>query len=186
MIFGHQTRGAIVQVLSTISAVAAEAFLYKHLGVSEVPSFLPLLVSAPPEALKTMLTELLANNKILYGAAPVKHAFKTGIEEHERWALHDGWVVETGILVRVTPAAEEATGIRDKFLQDIQTSGLDADGAIEILVEDSSKDFVAVPPDFNGSITKIRIALETLARRARLPSQKRRAAVTLMTRGERH
>jgi len=174
MIFSHQTRGAIVQVLSTISTAATETFLYKHLGVSEVLSFLSALASAPPEALKAMLTELLANNKILYGAAPVKHVFKSGIEELERWALHDGWIVENGTLVRVTPAAEEATGIRDKFLQDIQTSGLDADSAIKTAVEDSSKNFVAEPPDFNGSTTKVRIALETVARRAAVAVAKKK------------
>jgi hypothetical protein len=176
MIFSHQTRAAIVQVLSTISTATAETFLYKHLGVSKVPSFLPVLASAPPEALKAMLTELPANNKILYGAAPVKHVFKSGIEELERWALHDGWIVENGTLVRVTPAAEEATGIRDKFLQDIQTSGLDADSAIKTAVEDSSKNFVAEPPDFNGSTTKVRIALETVARRAAVAVAKKRGA----------
>ena len=166
MIFSHQTRGAISQVMLTISTAAAETFLYKHLGVSQVPSFLPVLASAPPEALKAMLTELLANNKLLYAAAPAKHVFKNGIKELERWALHDGWIVENGTLVRVTPAAEEATGIRDKFLQDIATSGLDVDSAIKTAVENSSKDFVAEPPDFNGSTTKVRIALETVARRA--------------------
>jgi hypothetical protein len=166
MIFSHQTRGSIVQVLSTISTAAAETFLYKHLGVPDVGSFLPVLASAPSEALMAMLTEILANNKVLYGAAPVKHVFKSGVEELQRWALHDGWIVENGALVRVTPAAEEATGIRDKFLQDIQKSGLDADGAIKTAIEDSSKHFVAVPPDYNGATTKVRIALETVARRA--------------------
>jgi hypothetical protein len=104
----------------------------------------------------------------------VKHVFKSGIEELERWALHDGWIVENGTLVRVTPAAEEATGIRDKFLQDIQTSGLDADSAIKTAVEDSSKNFVAEPPDFNGSTTKVRIALETVARRAAVAVAKKK------------
>lgn len=166
MIFSHQTRGAITQVLSTISTTGAETFLYKHLGELQVSSFLSVLAYAPPEALKAMLAELLANNKLLYVEAPVKHVFKSGIEELERWVLHDGWIVEEGVLVRVTPAAEEATGIRDKFLQDIATSGLDLDGAIKTAVENSSKDFVAQPPDFNGSTTKVRIALETVARRA--------------------
>ena len=45
-------------------------------------------------------------------------------------------------------------------------SGLDEDSAIEKAVEDSSKNFVAEPPDFNGSTTNVRIALETVARRA--------------------
>ncbi len=91
--------------------------------------------------------------------------FESGIQDLERWVLHDGWIVESGTLVRVTPAAEEATGVRDKFIHDLATSGLDEDGAIKTAVENSSKDFVAVPPDFNGSTTKVRIALETVARR---------------------
>jgi len=166
MIFSHQTRGAIAQILASVSTEGARTFLYKHLGELQVSSFLPVLAFAAPEALKAMLTELLANNKLLYAAAPVKHVFMSGIEELERWALHDGWIVEDGSLVRVTPVAEEITGIRDKFLQDISTSGLDGDGAIKTAVENSSKDFVAQPPDFNGSTTKVRIALETVARRA--------------------
>ena len=166
MIFSHQTRGAIAQVLSTVSTETAKTFLYKHLDELQAPSFLRVVAFAPPEALKAMLTELIANNKILYRSAPLKHVFTSGIEELERWALHDGWIVENGTLVRVTPVAEEVTGIRDKFLQDIQTSGLDNDGAIKTAVEDSSKHFVAEPPDFNGSTTNVRIALETVARRA--------------------
>ena len=166
MIFSHQTRGAIVQVLSAISTETAETFLYKHLDELQAPSFLRVVAFAPPEALKAMLTELIASNKILYKSAPVKHVFNSCVEDLERWALHDGWIVENGTLVRVTPAAEEATGIRDKFLQDIQSSGLDKDGAIKTAVEDSSNHFVAETPDFNASTTKVRIALETVARRA--------------------
>lgn len=165
-IFSHQTRGAIAQILTTISNEGARIFLYKHLGEEQVSSFLTVLAHATPEALKAMLTELLANHKLLYAAAPVKNVFMSGIVELERWALHDGWIIEEGSLVRVTPAAEEATGIRDKFLQDIATSGLDGDGAIKTAVENSSKDFIAQPPDYNGSTTKVRIALETVARRA--------------------
>lgn len=166
MIFSHQTRGAIVQVLSAVSTTAAETFLYKHLGEFGIVSYLPVVASAPPAALKAMLAELLANNKILYKEAPVKHVFLSGVEDLKRWALHDGWTVEEGRLVRLTPVAEETTGIRDRFLQDIQMSGLDDDSAIRVAVENSSKDFVAEPPDFNGATTKVRIALETMARRA--------------------
>ena len=175
IIFSHQTKGAMAQVLFTISTIAAETFLYKHLGCEQhEPSFLPIVASAPPEALKNMLTEILANNKILYSEAPVKHVFKSGVEELERWALHDGWIVENSALVRVTPAAEEITGIRDKFLQDVQSSGLGDDGVINKAVEDSSKDFVAEPPDFNGSTTNVRIALETVARRAAIATSKKK------------
>ena len=166
MVFSHQTRGAIAQILTFISGTSAETFLYKHLGVSEASSFLPVLASAPSEAIRAMVTELLAHHKLLYAAAPVKHVFLSGIADLERWTLHDGWIVENGALVRVTPAAEEATGVRDRFLQDLAKSDLDVDAAIKAAVEGSSKDFVAEPPDFNACATKVRIALETVARRA--------------------
>jgi hypothetical protein len=150
MIFSHQTRGAVVQILTYISPDDVEVLLYKHLGVLKVSSFLTVLVSSLPEALKAMVTELLAHNTLLRAAAPVKHIFESGINDLARWALHDGWIVENGALVRVTPAAEEATGVRDKFLQDLASSGLDADGTVRTAVENSSKDFTAEPPDFNG------------------------------------
>lgn len=176
MIFSHHTRGAIAQVLSTISDQAAETFLYKHLNELRPRSYLHLIVAAPSENLKTMVIEILANNKILYKEAPTKHVFVSGVEELKRWVLHDGWIVENGSLVRVTPAAEEATGIRDKFLQDIQASGLDGDGAIGKAVEESSKSFIADPPDFNGSSTNVRIALETIARRAAIATAKKKGS----------
>lgn len=177
MIFSHQTRGAMAQVLSTVSTEAAKTFLYKHLGISEMYSFVLILAEAPPDPLRAMLNELLVHNKILYAAAPVKHVFNSGIEELERWALHDGWIVDDGALVRVTPAAEEATGIRDKFLQDLATTILDSDGAIRNAVESASKNFVSQPPDFNGSITNVRITLETVARRAAIVIEGRPSGV---------
>ena len=166
MVFSHQTRGVIAQILTAISTGGAETFLYKHLGVANVPSFVGALANASDDALRAMATELIVNNKLIRAAAPIKHVFESGVEDLERWVLHDGWIVEEGGLVRVTPAAEETTGIRDKLIEDLASSGLDSDGSIRKVVEDSSKDFNVQSPDFNGSITKVRITLESIARRA--------------------
>ena len=129
-IFSHQTRGAIAQILTFISDDAAKNFLYKHLGVSSV-SFLYTLDDAPDEALRAMTTELLENNAFLRAAAPTKWVFERGIADLERWVLHDGWIVEKGAIVRVMPAAEEITGVRDKLIEDLSASGLDDDDAIK-------------------------------------------------------
>lgn len=166
MIFSHQTRGTIAQILAAVSTDGSATFLYKHLGVSIGQPFVSILAKTPDGTLQAMATEIIANNKSLRRAAPVKNIFDSGVEELQRWVLHDGWVVDGGALVRVTPAAEEMTGVRDKLVEDLANCGLDADGAVRRAVQDSSKDFVAQPPDFNGSTTKVRIALETIARRA--------------------
>jgi len=158
----------MAQVLAASSDNAARTFIYKHLGViaSKLPRPRVIMRDAAPEALRSMLVELLAGNKLLRAAAPLKDVFDDAVGELRRWVLHDGWTIEGTALVRVTPLAEEVTGVRDKLTEDLATSGLDQDGAIRAALDGSSKDFVAQPADFNGSITKARIALETVARRA--------------------
>jgi hypothetical protein len=118
------------------------------------------------EEMKSMLIEMLAGNAMLRSAAPGKHVFDDAIDDLKRWIFHDGWIVEGTDILRITPMAEEVTGVRDKLLEDLDKSGLDNDTTIRALLDYSSKDFVAQPPDFNGSITKARIAFETVARRA--------------------
>jgi hypothetical protein len=176
MTFSHQTRGAMAQVLTTVSEDAARTFLYKHTGLlaSQMPPIRSILRDASPEVLTSMLFELLGSNKVLRLAAPVKHVFESAVEDLARWALYDGWAVEKTTLVRVTPLAEEVTGVRDKLIEDLGTSGLDADGAVAVALEGSAKDFVSEPPDLNGSVTKVRIALETIARRGAAELAKKR------------
>ena len=153
-------------MLGTVGSTAVETLFYKHFGTGAIDNVVYFLASAEPDGLRALVGELLTHNGPVRVHAPVKHVFDTAVGELERWVLHDGWIVEEGSLVRVTPAAEEATGVRDKFLEDVGSSGLDEQGEIKRAVEDSSTAFVSEPPDYNGSITKIRIALETVVRRA--------------------
>lgn len=168
MKFSHQIRGTIAQVLASSSDDAVRTFVYKHSGVigSKIPRPRTIVNEASHSVIRSMLVELLSANKVLRAAAPLKGVFDESVGELQRWALHDGWIVERTELVRVTPLAEEVTGIRDKFAEDLASSPLDHDGAIRVTLDGSSKDFVAQPPDFNGSITKARIVLETVGRRA--------------------
>ena len=84
----------------------------------------------------------------------------------ERWLFHDGLSVNDGRLVALAPAVEEATGIRDRLLEELAASGLDADRALDRALDEAAEAFRSQLPDFNESTTKMRIALETIARRA--------------------
>jgi hypothetical protein len=81
----------------------------------------------------------------------------------ERWLFHDGLSVNDGRLVALAPAVEEATGIRDRLLEELAASGLDADRALDRALNEAAEAFRSQPPDFNESTTKVRIALETAA-----------------------
>jgi hypothetical protein len=163
--FSHQTRGTIAQILHTIPEEAAKSFILKHLGVIAW-SFSMVIADATQDQLQSMITELLTHNQHIQHTAKSKGAFHSGVEELERWVLHDGWRAENGELIRITPAAEEITGVRDKLLEDIKQSGLDVDGGINEAINKSSTSFTSAQPDFNGSITNVRIALENVAIRS--------------------
>jgi hypothetical protein len=167
MTFSHQIRGSMAQVLETVSEEKVRTFLFKHANVSDsrLRPIGSILRDASPEALRSMLAEILGKNGILRQGATGKHVFDNAVRDLECWALYDGWSIKDGLLVRVTPLAEEVTGVQDKLMEDLRTSGLDRDGEITKTLKDSAKDFVAAVPDFNGSVTKVRIALETIARR---------------------
>ena len=66
----------------------------------------------------------------------------------------------------MTPEAEEVTGARDRLIEKLGANSLDSDGAIRKCIADAAAAFNSDPPDFNESTTKVRIALESLARRA--------------------
>jgi hypothetical protein len=73
----------------------------------------------------------------------------------ERWLFHDGPSVDDGRLIALAPAVEEATGIRDRLLEELAASGLDADRALDGALNEAAEAFRLQPPDFNESTTKL-------------------------------
>jgi len=145
--------------------------IYKHLGVywdeftSGNDEFLRVLITAQSDSVNSLVGEIIREKYAVRVDALNKTAFEGRWREIERWLLHDGWVIEDGQLVRLTPEAEEATSVRDRLIEELKSSDLDNDGAIRKCIEESAKSFMAEPPDYNEATTKVRIALETIARR---------------------
>jgi hypothetical protein len=171
MQLSRQSLASVAELLGTISSDSAELLLYKHLGLrlSEVGhgamGRLAALESSSPEQVGELVSELAREaSTIRVGASP-KYAFDGRFREVERWLLHDGWKVEYNQLVRVGPAAEEATGVRDALLALLGSSGIDTDEGIRGGIRKAAEAFVKEPPDYNASVTHVRIALETTARR---------------------
>jgi len=175
MTFSRQTIESVAPLLGSLSIDAAEVRLYQHLGVhlddfalpQNMLGFLEVLKSADNDSVKSLVGTIVREKDTVRRAdAPDWVVFDGRWREMERWLLHDGWSIKDDQLVRLTPEAEEATGVRDKLIEELGSSDLDNDGAIRKCIEDSAKSFMNEPPDYNDSTTKVRIALETIARRA--------------------
>lgn len=161
------------QVLGSLRSDAAEVLVYKHLGVRPEQMYRPgmfgyveVLETSDPEAVMELVKELMTVSNAIRASAPAGDVFDGHWYELQRWLLHDGWMLDGRELVRLSPAAEEATGIRDALIEQLAASGLDAGGAIRRCIEDAAQAFVREPPDFNACTMNVRIGLETVARNA--------------------
>lgn len=180
MCFSHHSRGALARVFAAIGRTGVDTLVYTHTGftveefrndratyIGDQDDYLFVAIHLTAEEFTHVAADLVsATNTTARLHAPVKHVFDTAVAQLERWLLHDGWSIEDGILVRVAPAAESTTGVRDRLLEDLDSSRLDPDGSIARALEQSSRTFASPEPDYNAAITHVRIALETLGRAA--------------------
>lgn len=170
MAFGRQVYAAAAQALGALSNDAAQTLLYKHLGAGNLDpgmmGFVAVMTGSADEAVGSLIAELVEQQNQLRHNAPTRHVFDTRVRDLARWLFHDGLSVNDGHLVALAAAVEEATGVRDLLLDELAASDLDADRSLARAVNEAAQAFRAEPPDFNESTTKVRIALETVARRA--------------------
>lgn len=171
MAFGRQVYAATAQALGALTNDAAQTLLYKHLGGGNpdggMMGAVAAMTASADEAVGALVAELVGQKNQLRHSAPTRYVFDGRVRDLERWLFHDGWSVDNeGRLVAAGAAVEETTGVRDNLFEELTASGLDADHALERALNEAADAFRSDPPDFNESTTKVRIALETVARRA--------------------
>lgn len=172
MKLSRQALGSVAQLLASLPTDSVDILFFKHLDtpMDNVPygqvGILDAVQDGTESQLAALVGELVREKSAIRADAGTKYVFDGRWRELERWLLFDGWAVEEGQLARVSPDAEEETEIREKMWEDLEASGLDEDGAIRQSVENAGAALATETPDYNASITNVRIALETVARRA--------------------
>lgn len=169
----RQSLSSAAQVLGSLSNESAALLIYKHLALrpDDMPTQgvfgnIKVIEASDPQAVMELVRELMCEQWAIRASATRATAFDGHWRELQRWLLHDGWILEGQALVRLAPAAEEATGVRDALIEQLGSSGLDPEGDICRCIEEAAQAFIREPPDFNASTTNVRIALETVARSA--------------------
>jgi hypothetical protein len=171
MPFSRQVYASVAQAIDALTQDASSVLLEKHVGSVDarngMRAVLEALRRSPDEAVGPLIAELVSQRSQLRHSTPTRHVFDSRVEDLERWLFHDGLSIDEAMrIVSTAPAVEETTGIRDQIFVELAESRLDSDRALEQLLNASAAAFVASPPDFNEATSKVRIALETVARRA--------------------
>lgn len=110
-----------------------------------------------------MLEVVFSARTLRCGTNP-KYKFDDQFEIFKKSLLLDGYLVVGNEINRLDPNCEGKEPVEDALVKEVDKSDILKKDAIIMAINASADDFVSAQPDYNGSLTNIRIALETLVR----------------------
>jgi hypothetical protein len=127
-------------------------------------ALLSCLRDATDGQLMSLLDEIIRTRGDLRTRITPRYRHDERWEDLRRCLELDGYRVDENRLIPIDPTISGEIPIDDDLSSDLRRSGLRQGDEIIQLMETSAEAFRKTPPDYNGSLTKARIALETLAR----------------------
>ncbi|OCH38087.1 hypothetical protein A6E02_18190 [Aliivibrio fischeri] len=114
--------------------------------------------------LSNVMLEVVATQKTLRNNTSPKYKFDEYFLELQQSLLLDGYLINNNTIRSLDPSFEGREPVEDALITELEQSVLGQKSAIILSVKASAEDFIKSTPDYNGSLTNIRIALETLVR----------------------
>ena len=121
--------------------------------------------SASEEQLSNLIEEIIRTGSTLRNGVSPKYKYDDQFNEFRKSLLLDGYAIDDNSIKSLDPNFEGKEPIEDELLNEITKSGLDENDEVKSCLLASASDFIKSPPDFNGSLTNIRICLETIVRK---------------------
>ena len=169
MQLSKRSKLSLAQLISELNSNAAFMLLDKHNFDPYVTnSGLELsheLKSAPEDKLSNLIKEIVRTSGSLRNGVSPRYRYDDYFEELRKSLLLDGYVIDAHCIKSLDPTFEGKEPIEDELLNQLNNSSLDGHEEIKSCIIASADDFIKKPPDFNGSLTNIRIGIETIVRK---------------------
>jgi hypothetical protein len=169
MQISRRTKISLSQLLGVIDKPIISIILDKYgldeSSVSTVVNIRDEITSSPMNELTDLVLEIISTGKTLRNSATPRYKYDEQFEEFRKSLLLDGYKIEDKSISALDPNYEGKEPVEDALLIELKNSGLDNDEKIEKCIISSASDFLKSPADFNGSLTNIRVALETTIRK---------------------
>ena len=119
---------------------------------------------ASEDTLTEMLIEIIQTNKTLRNQTSPEYKFDDQYSILKQSLLLDGYKIENDAIESLDPNFKGHELVEDALLKELDNSSLQNRNNVKRSINASADDFVKAQPDYNGSLTNIRIELETLVR----------------------
>lgn len=168
MQISRRTKFSLSQLLGVIEKPTAYVILDKF-GFDPQMASSPAGISnevalASEDILTDMLVEIAQTNKTLRNQTSPKYKFDDRYSLLKQSLLLDGYKIENDAIESLDPNFKGFEPVEDALLKELDNSTLKNRNNINSSINASADDYLKAQPDYNGSLTNIRIALETLVR----------------------
>ena len=164
----RRTKFSLAQLLAVIErptvSVIFDKFGLDTDTVTSPENIAGEITDANAQALSDLIIELIQTNKTIRNGVSPKYKFDDQFAILEKSLLLDGYQIEEKTIKALDPNFVGVEAVEDALIKEIDDSTLQNKAGVKQAVKASADDFVKAQPDYNGSLTNIRIALETLVR----------------------
>ena len=115
--------------------------------------------------LSELIGEVIRTSTTLRNGASPKYKYDDQLDEFKKSLLLDGYEIKEKTIKSLDPNFIGKEPVEDELVNEIDKSDLDQKDEIISCLTASASDFVKAEPDYNGSLTNIRICLETIVRK---------------------
>ncbi|EPA0533109.1 TPA: hypothetical protein N2743_004419 [Vibrio parahaemolyticus] len=164
----RRSKFSLAQLLSVIDKptvyVIFDKFGFAPRAVASPAGIADELLSASDTLLSDVILEVVHTAKTLRSKTSPKYQFDDQFSLLEKSLLLDGYQIEGNSVTALDPNFVGKEPVEDALIKEVQESSIVNKQDIVDAIKFSADDFVKAQPDYNGSLTNIRIALETLVR----------------------
>jgi hypothetical protein len=168
MQISRRTKFSLTQLLSVVERPTAhvifDKFGFDPCAVSSPVNISEEIMDADNQILSDLIIEVIETKKTLRNGVSPRLKFDDQFSILEKSLLLDGYLIEEKSIKALDPNFMGFEPVEDALIKEIGDSSLQNKVAIIQSVKASADDFVKAQPDYNGSLTNVRIALETLVR----------------------
>ncbi len=164
----RRTKFSLAQLLSVVERttvyVIFDKFGFDTQEVSSPAGISNEITTADDQTLSVLIIEVIETNRTLRNGTSPRYKFDDQFSILEKSLLLDGYLIEDKSIKALDPNFVGFEPVEDALIKELDSSSIQNKAGIIRSVKASADDFVKAQPDYNGSLTNIRIALETLVR----------------------
>jgi hypothetical protein len=121
--------------------------------------------SGSERQLTELIGEIIRTGSTLRNGVSPRYKYDDLLNEFRKSLLLDGYEIGDKTIKSLDPNFEGKEPVEDELVNELNKSGLDENDEIVSCLNASASDFIKAQPDYNGSLTNIRICLETIVRK---------------------